>query len=68
MEQEQWLQQKMLLFAWGYNLEIVMNETWWEGGGGGRESTGVEFLQVGERMSKFSAGLPHPPAVGKILV
>ena len=26
---------KMLLFAWGYNLEIVMNETWGEGGGGG---------------------------------
>ena len=32
MEQEQWLQLKML-FLLGYNLKIVAK--WWEGGGGG---------------------------------
>ena len=64
MEQEQWIQLKML-YLLGYNLKIVI---WWGGG----DKYLVRGESTGGKMSKFSAGggpppIPSSPA-GKTLI
>ena len=48
MEQEQWLQLKML-FLLGYNLKVVIQlgeiNFWWGGGGGGRGGGNTNLME-----------------------